>query len=346
MKVVDMHCDTISELYRKRKNGSRESLAENSGHVDLRKLKAGDALVQNFALFVNLGKTEHPWEDVQGMADLYYEELKRNEERIAPVCRYEDIARNHKEGKISALLTVEEGGVCQGRVDRLEDLYRMGVRMMTLTWNYPNEIGYPALNAWHYGNGDALCCENGADEEPPVPFYKKADREHGLTEKGREFVEKMERMGMIIDVSHLSDAGFYDVLQLTKRPFAASHSNARAVSPWVRNLTDDMIRELSKRGGVIGMNFCPDFLTEVQPGKENPGTIEAVVRHIKHIAKIGGIDCIGLGSDFDGIEGHRELPDFSHLPKLADALFQSGFKEDEVEKIFGKNVLRFYKEVL
>lgn len=346
MKVADMHCDTISELYKKRKNGNRESLAENAGHVDLRKLETGDALVQNFALFVNLGETENPWEDVLGMADLYYEELKRNEGRIAPVYRYEDIAKNGREGKISALLTVEEGGVCQGRLDCLKDLYRMGVRMMTLIWNYPNEIGYPALNALHYGNGNVSLYGNGNDAKLPVPFYKRADKEHGLTEKGREFVTEMERMGMIIDVSHLSDAGFYDVLHLTKKPFAASHSNARAVSPWVRNLTDDMIRELGGRGGVIGINFCPDFLTEVQPGEENPGTIEAVVRHIKHIVKVGGMDCVGLGSDFDGIEAHRELPDFSCVPKLADALQKSGFHEGEVEKIFGGNVLRFYRDVL
>lgn len=330
MKTADMHCDTISELYKKKKAGSAESLAENSGHVDLRKLEAGDALLQNFALFVNLGKTESPWEDVLGMADLYYEELRADEGRIAPVYRYEDIEKNSREGKISALLTVEEGGVCEGKTERLEHLYRLGVRMMTLTWNYPNELGYPALDI------------RNMEKES----YKKADMEHGLTRRGEEFVAEMERLGIVIDVSHLSDAGFYDVLRLTKKPFAASHSNARAISPWVRNLTDDMIRELGKRGGITGINFCPDFLTETEEGEANPGTIGAVVRHIKHVINVGGIDCVGLGSDFDGIEGHRELPDFSYMPRLADALEKSGLKAGEVEKIFSKNVLRFYKELL
>ncbi len=345
MKIADMHCDTILELYKKRKAGSREGLAENGGHVDLGKLEAGDCLVQNFALFVNLGETEHPWEDVLEMANLYNRELELNRGRIAPVFSYGDIERNRKEGKMSALLTVEEGGVCEGKLERLEHLYRLGVRMMTLTWNYPNEIGYPALDIRRREREDGIKGRQGWEEAGrSIPFHRRADMVRGLTEKGREFVAEMERLGMIIDVSHLSDAGFYDVLHMTKRPFAASHSNARAVSPWVRNLTDDMIRKLSERGGIMGMNFCPDFLEEVAEGEANPGSIEAIVRHVRHIIKVGGIECIGLGSDFDGIEGHRELPDFSYMPRLAEALAKSGLKEGEVEKICSGNVLRFYKE--
>lgn len=333
MKTVDMHCDTISELYQKRKRGSEENLAENCGHVDLKKLSAGDALLQNFALFVNLGKTDSPWDDVLGMADFYYDELRENADRIAPVYCYRDIEENERAGKLSAMLTAEEGGVCGGNLACLHALYRRGVRMMTLTWNYPNELGHPALDARNYEKGDSL-------------FYRKADMEHGLTQKGREFVEEMERIGMIIDVSHLSDAGFYDVLKLTKKPFAASHSNARSISPWVRNLTDDMIRKLADRGGIMGMNFCPDFLTEASLGEKNSGKIDEIVRHVKHVMNVGGIDCIGLGSDFDGIDGHEELPDYSHMPKLAEALKRNGLKEGETEKIFYKNALRFYKELL
>lgn len=333
MKVADMHCDTISELYKKRKQGSKEGLLANGGHVDLGKLKAGGSWVQNFALYVNLGETDSPWEDVLGMADFYEEELKKNEEAVAPAYCYEDMEKNDKDGKISALLTVEEGGVCEGSLARLRHLYSRGVRMMTLTWNYPNEIGYPAIHSQKDRAGDMF-------------FYKRADREHGLTERGEEFVAEMERMGMIIDVSHLSDAGFYDVLRLTKKPFAASHSNARAISPWVRNLTDDMIKKLAERGGVMGLNFCPDFLEEGLPGEKNTGSIAAIARHAKHIINVGGAECIGLGSDFDGIEGHGELPDFSYMPKLWDALQKSGFGEGELEKIFSKNVLRFYKETL
>lgn len=334
MKAADLHCDTISVLVRKSREGKPESLRENSGHIDLCKLIKGDALLQNFALFVNKEGVENPLEEALLFADYYYNELEANKDSIAPVFCWEDIERNRKEGKISALLTVEEGGVCRGETAYLRNLYRLGVRMMTLTWNYPNEIGYPNLRA-------------GADKEGKgEPFYRIPDRKNGLTKKGIEIVEEMERIGMMIDVSHLSDAGFYDVLNHTKKPFFASHSNARKVCPWVRNLTDDMIRKLAERGGIIGINFCPDFLTEVSEGERNTGTIEGIISHIKYITNVGGIDCIGLGSDFDGIEGHGELPDYSYMPLLEEELYRAGYSRNEVAKIFHNNVLRVYKELL
>ncbi|MCI6553281.1 MAG: dipeptidase [Lachnospiraceae bacterium] len=336
MKFADMHCDTISELYRKKKLGSQESLYENSGHIDLKKLKAGGALLQNFALFVNRERAEDPMEEALEMADLYYEELAANSHLIAPVRSYGDIEENRREGRISALLTVEEGGVCKGSPAQLRNLYRLGVRMMTLTWNYPNEIGYPAFSAQAFSHPDG----DGA------LLYKKADMEHGLTERGRELVAEMERMGMIIDVSHLSDRGFYDVLEVTGKPFVASHSNARAVCPWVRNLTDDMIRRLAERGGVIGLNFCSDFLAEAAMGQPVPDTLEAVAAHAEHIIRVGGVECLGLGSDFDGIPTPSELPDYSYMPRLAEALENRGMRQGDMEKIFSGNVLRVYREVI
>lgn len=336
MKIIDMHCDTMSELFRKKREGSGENLYENEGHIDIQKLMKGGALVQSFALFVNAGKVDNPLEEALQMVDLYYEELEKNSEFIAPVFCFQDIERNREKHKISALLTVEEGGVCKGSVGYLRILYRLGVRMMTLTWNYPNEIGFPNLYAGRDRNS----------QESAIPFYQIADKENGLTEGGREIVTEMERIGMMIDVSHLSDAGFYDVLEVTKKPFVASHSNARSISSWVRNMTDDMIRKLAERGGVIGLNFCPDFLEETPPGIPNPGTIQGIVRHAKHIVNIGGIECLGLGSDFDGIDGHGELPDYSYLPKLYDAFLQEGFSVSDTEKIFYKNVMGIYRELL
>lgn len=329
MIYADMHCDTVSELYRKRQAGSREGLYENTGHVDLVRMKKGGAMLQNFALYVNMGKTREPLEEALRMADLYYGELRANEDWVAPVYSFADIGKNRREGKISALLTVEEGGVCRGEIPFLRTLYRLGVRMMTLTWNYANELGFPAADAGKEGN------QRG-----------RTDSRQGLTEKGREMVHEMEKLGMIIDVSHLSDAGFYDVLEITEKPFVASHSNARAVCPHVRNLTDDMIRRLAERGGVMGLNFYPHFLTEVSGGMPNPGTIAAVTEHARHIIRVGGIDCLGLGSDFDGIDGHAQLPDCSCMPLLADALGKCGLSEDAVEKILYRNVLRVYGEVL
>ena len=156
----------------------------------------------------------------------------------------------------------------------------------------------------------------------------------------------MEELGMIPDVSHLSDAGFFDVLKVTKKPFVASHSNARSICPSVRNMTDEMIKSLGERGGVMGLNFYADFLEEKPDGVYNPGTLEAVVRHAKHIVKVGGIEILGLGSDFDGIETNEALPGAQSMGKLAEALLQSGFHESELDKILYGNVMRVYEECL
>lgn len=331
MKAVDMHCDTLSVLRRQQNEKPEVGLLQNEFHVDLRKLQEGGYLLQNFAMFVDLKKEEDPWKAIEQMSALFYRELEKSRERIAPVRNWSEIEKNRVDGKLSALLCVEEGGVCGGDVHKLKQLYEMGVRMLTLTWNYPNELGYPNF-IWE---------ENGE-----LPDFKKPNTEQGLTETGRIFVEEMERLGIIPDVSHLSDAGFYDVLETAKKPFVASHSNARTLCPWVRNLTDDMIRRLAERGGVIGLNFCPDFLTEGEPRKNNPGTIEAIVEHAKYITRIGGIECLGIGSDFDGIEGHAELPDASYLPRLEEAFHANGFAWSDIDKIMGSNVLRIYRDCL
>ena len=347
MKTIDMHCDTIFEL---QKQGV--SLKENDLHIDLKKLKEADSLVQNFALYVPLRELDenhkditpadkNPLKDVLTLADIYYNELEANKDSIAPVFTYEDIEKNAKAGKISALLTVEEGGVCLGDLSVLRMLYRLGVRMMTLTWNFPNEIGFPNVDLSKIGT---LTESTASKNVPPASLLNKADTVNGLTETGIAFVEEMNRLGMIVDVSHLSDAGFYDVLKYSKKPFVASHSNARSVCPAVRNLTDDMIKKLGEAGGVTGLNFCKAFLATEDAGKANPYTMEVIAKHAKHIANIGGIECLGLGSDFDGIATNEAIPNAAYMPKLFDLLKKNGFTENDLEKICYKNVLRVYKE--
>lgn len=198
--------------------------------------------------------------------------------------------------------------------------------MMTLTWNFPNALGYPSLNAERY--------------DPYTP-----NTSEGLTEKGIEFVQEMERLGMIVDVSHLSDAGFYDVLHYTQKPFVASHSNAREVCRHVRNLTDDMIRKLSERGGVTGLNFCMDFLREPSE-KGSYAALADIVNHARHIADVGGVECVGLGSDFDGIPCNAEISGADQMPRLADAFQKKGFHESEIDRILYGNVFRLYQEIL
>lgn len=320
MKIVDMHCDTVSLMLEKKRDGLEHPLLQNTGHIDLVRMKNSGYMLQNFALFVDLGKCVNPWEEVGELYDCYIDEMAKNTDIIAPALSFNDIEKNVSRGKMSAMLTVEEGAVCMGETEKLGKLYDMGVRMMTLTWNYPNEIGFPGQSY----------------------VEKKADEISGLTPKGSEMVEYMEKLGMIVDVSHLSDAGFYDVLECTKKPFVASHSNARAVCDCARNLTDDMLRKLSERGGCTGLNFHPPFLSNVSSLR----TVESVVAHAKHIVNCAGIDVLGLGSDFDGIDDNAELKGAQSMQLLWDALHKSGFSEGEIDKIFYKNVLRVYRDVL
>lgn len=331
MKIIDMHCDTISELLHKKRNGQDISLRTNDMHLDLERMQGSGYLLQNFALYVNLKGCQEPWEEVCAMYQLYREEMSENADLILPVLRYEDIAANEAAGKMSAMLTVEEGAVCKGEIDKLCSLYDIGVRMLTLTWNYPNELGYPNLDRARRGSAD---------------YYFTPNLEEGLTPNGREFVSEMERLGMIVDVSHLSDAGFYDVLECTKKPFVASHSNARAVCGHVRNLTDDMIRRLAERGGCMGLNYYADFLRTVPTGEYNPGSLEDMVCHVRRIVRVGGVEVLGLGSDFDGIDTNEALPGVQSMGRLWDALCDAGFHESELDKIFCGNVLRVYRDVL
>lgn len=376
MKIIDMHCDTISELADR-----GGELWENKGQLDLRRMRESGYLVQNFALFVDIGKcapwaeqrqlpancrdrngaeqghmspsremeAPTPWERVCGLYEVYRKELEKNRDRIAPVLCYEDILRNEACGRLSALLTVEEGAVCGGSPERLRELYDMGVRMLTLTWNYRNELGWPAMcrsladNALAKKHGQTVV-EADRSETGKCGSGGR-DAAHGLTETGRNFVMEMEHLGMIPDVSHLSDAGFDAVWEVTKKPFAASHSNARAVCPSLRNLTDDRIRKLSERGGCMGLNYYDKFL--VDGGSGDPEVLwEALVRQAKHIVKVGGMEVLGLGSDFDGIPGNPALPGAEAMPVLWERLKTAGFTESQLDGIFWKNAMRVYRETL
>lgn len=347
--IIDMHCDTVSEIRRRSgKKGEACGLRENALHIDARRLRENGYLLQCFALFVSLrgcgaiqGETaqgqeerqpDKAWAEVQELYRVYRQEMENCADLLHPVEKAGDLEQCRQTGKVGALLTVEEGGVCGGNPARLEKLYDMGVRMLTLTWNFPNELGWPNINALDPGRGYGSLFQ--------------ADAERGLTETGRDFVSRMEELGMLADVSHLSDRGFWDVVEISRRPFVASHSNARAVCPCVRNLTDGMIRALAQRGGVMGLNFCADFLRTVQEGEHNPGRLEDIVAHARHICKVGGEDCLGLGSDFDGIDTNEELPGAQAMGDLWEALRRGGFTERQLDKIFQDNVLRVLGGVL
>lgn len=314
MKMIDLHCDTISVLY-KHAQAHAGGLKANNLHIDLQKLAKANSLAQFFAMYINLEATENPLEDCLGMIDCFYREIEKNQDLIQIATCMQEFELNQKSNKITAFLTIEEGGVIHGKLSNLRMFHRLGVRLMTLTWNYPNEIGYP--------NCRPEC------------------QHQGLTPFGQEVVAEMNRLNMLIDVSHLSDQGFYDVAQYSAKPFVASHSNARAITAHSRNLDDAMIKTLAEKGGVMGLNFANSFL-----GTSPISRVEDIVRHIKHICNTGGIDVLALGSDFDGIEPNLEIADIGEIDKLVQALMQHSFREEEIEKIFTKNIMRVMRECL
>lgn len=329
MKIMDLHCDTICELLVRKTRGEAISLWENSLHLDLRRMRESGYSLQTFALFLDRRQEEKLEGVYAEQLQLFKEEMEKNADWIGPVFSYSDISENEERGRMSALLSVEEGAVTRGKPEMVSRLYRDGVRMMTLTWNYENELGYP----------------NRLNVHPREGIWNEPD-DRGLKNAGLEVLAAMEQEGMLVDVSHLSDGGFWDVVKHSSCPFLASHSNARAVANHVRNLTDEMIRALADRGGIIGLNYCAAFLEpDWQPGGDG-GRLCHMAAHARHIVQTGGIECLGLGSDFDGIQEVPEMGDCAGISRLAEEFGRSGFHESEVEKILGGNTRRFFKENL
>ena len=325
MKVVDLHCDTLMALNKARLSGIEKTFGRNDLHVDLGKMKKGDYLLQCFAAFTDARNSpSSPLIEALQEIDVFHEIMKEYASDLAPVYRFSDIQRNREEGKISALLTIEDGGVTAGDLSVLRMMHQLGVRMITLTWNYENPIGYPATDFGKRGTGSF----------------------RGLKEQGLAFLSEMENLGIVVDVSHLSDEGFYDVARHARKPFLASHSNSRSLCGHPRNLSDDMLKVLAEKGGLVGMNYCLTFLDEDRERLIQRGTAETVADHVEHVRKVAGIDVIALGSDFDGIEETLDLADASAMHLLVDALERRGFCTGEVEKIFSQNAMRFFKEIL
>lgn len=312
MNLIDLHCDTIDKLM----DDPAENLYRNNFSVDINKLKNAKSIVQVFAIYFDLEiYRENPFCRFEKMADRFFKEIEASDELISLAKSYNDIIENQKHNKVSAILSIEEGGAINGKIDNLHKIYERGVRLITLNWNYENEIGYPHN----------------------LDMYKN----NGLKSFGLDVVELMNELGMIIDVSHLNDGGFYDVANNSRKPFIASHSNSRVITNHSRNLSDDMIKVLANKGGVTGINFCNVFL-----GDSSVSTIDDIISHIKHIVKIGGIDVVAMGTDFDGIPNSVEIENISEMYKLENRLLKCGFKEDEIEKIMYKNALRVLKDVL
>ncbi len=339
MKVWDLHCDTLHQMRKAENKGTPVSFEKNDLHISLERLKKGDYLLQCFACFVDLAKEgENPLKACLELADQFYRLLKQYPDDLMQICTPDDIRRLRNDGRIGAMLTAEEGAVCMGDVRVLRMLYQLGIRMMTLTWNYENGLASPNL----VPDDDFLPCTAVTDK--------------GLTEKGIEILEEMERLHMIADVSHLSDRGILDVLQRARRPFAASHSGVRALCGHVRNLTDEMIRGMGEKGCLVGLNYCPLFVDpqynserieeDRRQGLASPRlrtTISDLARQARYLMNLGGEDIVALGSDFDGIDGSLEVSDAAEMQHMAEGFLAEGFTERETEKIFYKNAVNFFE---
>lgn len=237
--------------------------------------------------------------------------MEQNRDRVRACRTGADLSEALEAGKFAAILTVEGGAVLAGRLERVQAIHDAGVRMLTLTWNGPNELG-----SGH-------------------------DTPGGLTAFGREAVAEMERLGVVADVSHLNDRGFEDLLAAAKKPFAASHSNARSVCGHRRNLPDEFIREMVRRECLIGLNYSRSFLSD-----EGRGSLEDLYRHVCRFLELGAERCLALGSDYDGTDIHPDLDSVEKSLTIRDFLTDRGIPAGVADGIMFDNAFRFFRERL
>lgn len=316
MFICDCHCDTLTELYKK-----GTSLYDNDQHFDIkRQIELGGGL-QFCAIFV----PTHEFRYYCGLRytlcllDKYKQELKALQEKgidVLPVLTKADAADvlNHK---AATLLAIEEGGAIDGSLEALRMLYELGVRAMTLTWSNRNDIA----------DGVNEECSGG-----------------GLTTFGRQVVAEMNRLGMLVDVSHIATAGFWDVIETSTKPIIATHSNAKTLCSHPRNLNDDQIKAINANDGLIGITFAGQFLEE----DYNNACIDSVYRHIDYMLNLlGNDDHVGFGSDFDGISHPPyNIHGVQDYKPLIEYLQSKNYSDSTIEKITHKNVLNLLSKVL
>jgi membrane dipeptidase len=349
--AIDSHIDTAQRVLIDHADLTQRSTA---GHVDIPRLKEGGVNAPFFALWVPT--YYHGAEAVRRTLDLrdaMQHLFDTHPDQIALALTASDVERITRSGRIAAILTIEGGHQIDDDLAVLRMYYRMGIRAMTLT---------------HFRNTD------WADSSTDKPAH------NGLTDFGKDVVREMNRIGMMVDVSHVSDKTFYDTVAVSTKPVIVSHSSCRALSDVPRNMTDDMLRALAKNGGVVGINFGEGFLNpkdaeqlkaDIANVATEPtltgkaldayaadqfrremrarvpfATVEDAADHVDHAVKIAGIDHVGIGSDFDGISAPpRGLEDVSKMGALRAALRKRGYSEDDLKKIFGLNTLRVFREV-
>ena len=310
MFILDSHCDTPSQIYRL----SLDMSCENEGtHVDFPKLKRGEVDGAFFALYIPASMDAEPekgFEYALKMLEATRRSVEENSHLAAFAGSREQAYKNKAEGRFSVFLGLENGSPIGESLNNLKYFYDNGIRYITLCHSGNNQI-----------------CDSCATS---------VKRWGGLSPFGREVVAEMNRLGLLIDVSHVSDDTFYDVLKYSVKPVVATHSCCRALCDHPRNMTDDMIRALAQAGGVIQINFYPIFLDSSESA-----SVARIADHIDHAVNLAGIDHVGIGSDYDGIEVTPEgMEDISMMPKLFDELRERGYSESDLFKIAGENFFR------
>lgn len=312
--IFDGHCDTLlAVLEGKRKLGERSS----EGHVDLPRLRESGVTAQVFAIFIQDGYLPaRAARQTLRVLDTLYRELRDNADSLMLALRAEDVDKAKGEGKVAAVVGLEGAESVEGDLSLLRMFHRLGVRLLTVAWSRRNQAADGVYEARTGG---------------------------GLTNFGLQLVEECNKLGVLVDISHLSPAGVRDVLQVSSAPVIASHSNAHALCPHWRNLTDEQLLAVAEKGGVVGVTFVPVFITE----EGEAAGLEKLLDHIDHIVNVTGTDHVGLGSDFDGFGPPPPvgLEDVTCLPAITAGLVERGYSEGNVRKILGGNLLRVFRQV-
>ena len=299
--MIDFHADTIFQLW---KNESAGNLYENSLSVSIKGLENTGALAQCFAIYT---PPECGWQEMHSIHEVFVSKMKAFKDHI----KQDSDSRQILKHTLSAVLTIEDMKPTEGDWQRVRQVISWKPRIVGLVWNEDNAYAYA----------------NSTDREKMA---------RPLTEKGRQLAELLDCEDIIIDVSHLNDGGFKDLADMNVK-IIATHSDSRSLVNHPRNLTDEMIRIIADRGGVVGLNFCPEFLCD---DGQNVSRISDMVRHVMHMRNVGGDEVIALGTDFDGIEGKLEISRTEELPRLFDALSDAGLPSSSIDRFRSGNALR------
>lgn len=342
--IIDTHNDMPSKMIDDGYNPDvrhTPGFDKTQGETDLPRLVESGITGVFLSAYVDPEKwtfgTDRSWKQVQVYLDSIHAFASRHPDRLTFATTAAEVRAAKTNGKVAVLIGVEGGHAIENSVDNLRELARRGVRYMTLTWNNGNEWAGAAAGL------------NGT-------------RSGGLTERGKEMIREMNRLGILVDISHVSDSTFYDAVATSSMPVIASHSSARILNGHRRNMNDHMLRAVAKNGGVVNVNFYssfvdPDFLRKadsIEKNVQGQANIDAATRalprpslkilldHFDHIIKVAGIDHVGIGSDFDGVSGllPQGMDDVTRLPLIAQGLLDRGYSEADVKKVLGGNMLR------